>query len=225
VGSFPDYSRMALGDWAGFSIGWLYWYFWVIVVGIEAIAVAPTVMNIVVLTAVLSVLNSALYISSRMLFALTRHGDAPHGLTETTSHGVPAKAILLGTVVGYVAVLIAYFFPDTVFLFLLNSSGAVALFVYLMIAVSELRMRARLEREDPERLRVKMWLYPYLTYLSIACILAVFVLMALNPDLRTQLLLTLLSVGVVLAAYVLRSRFGGRAPSRTEETASSEPAR
>jgi GABA permease len=189
------------------------------------IAVAPTVMNIVVLTAVLSVLNSALYISSRMLFALTRHGDAPHGLTETTSHGVPAKAILLGTVVGYVAVLIAYFFPDTVFLFLLNSSGAVALFVYLMIAVSELRMRARLEREDPERLRVKMWLYPYLTYLSIACILAVFVLMALNPDLRTQLLLTLLSFGVVLVAYVLRSRFGSSATSRTEETASGEPAR
>lgn len=189
------------------------------------ITVAPTVMNIVVLTAVLSVLNSALYISSRMLFALTRHGDAPHGLTETTSHGVPAKAILLGTVVGYVAVLMAYFFPDTVFLFLLNSSGAVALFVYLMIAVSELRMRARLEREDPERLRVKMWLYPYLTYLSIACILAVFVLMALNPDLRTQLLLTLLSLGVVLVAYVLRSRFSSSATSRTEETASGEPAR
>ena len=189
------------------------------------VAVAPTVMNLVVLIAVLSVLNSALYISSRMLFALTRHGDAPQGLTDTTARGVPAKAILLGTVVGYVAVLMAYFFPDTVFLFLLNSSGAVALFVYLMIAVSELRMRARLEREDPERLQVRMWLYPYLTYLSIFCIIAVFVLMSLNPDLRTQLLLTLVSVGVVLAAYVLRSRFGGRAPSRTEETASSEPAR
>ncbi len=87
-------------------------------------------------------------------------------------------------------------------------------------------MRARLEREDPERLQVRMWLYPYLTYLSIFCILAVFVLMFFNPDLRTQLLLTLLSVGVVLLAYALRSRFGGRrAPSRTEETASGEPAR
>ena len=69
-----------------------------------------------------------------------------------------------------------------------------------------------------------MWLYPYLKYLSIFCILAVFVLMALTPDLCTQLLLTLLSVGVVLLAYVLRSRFGGRAQSRTEETASGEPA-
>ena len=121
------------------------------------VAVAPAVMNIVVLIAVLIVLNSALYISSRMLFALTRHGDAPQGLTDTTGRGVPMKVILLGTLVGYVAVLMAYFFPDTVFLFLLNSSEAVALFVYLLIAVSELQMRACLEREDPERLQVRMY--------------------------------------------------------------------
>jgi GABA permease len=178
---------------------------------------AALVMNLVVLTAVLSVLNSALYTSSRMLFALTRHGDAPQGLTDTTSRGVPAKAILLGTVVGYVAVLIAYFFPNTVFLFLLNSSGAVALLVYLLIAISEVRMRARLEREDPERLQVKMWFYPYLTYLSIFFILAVIVIMAFDPDLRSQLLLTLLSLGVVLVAYVLRSRYGSRAAEPTGE--------
>src|SRR5215213_2949686 len=38
TGSFADYARQALGGWAGFSVGWLYWYFWVIVVGFEAVA-------------------------------------------------------------------------------------------------------------------------------------------------------------------------------------------
>ena len=38
VGSFSDYARDALGNWAGFTIGWLYWYFWVVVVGVEAVA-------------------------------------------------------------------------------------------------------------------------------------------------------------------------------------------
>ncbi|WP_344048003.1 amino acid permease, partial [Nocardioides panacihumi] len=38
TGSFSDYARTALGDWAGFSVAWLYWYFWVIVVGFEAVA-------------------------------------------------------------------------------------------------------------------------------------------------------------------------------------------
>src|SRR5215210_6238608 len=43
TGSFADYSRDALGHWAGFSVGWLYWYFWVIVVGFEAIAGAKII--------------------------------------------------------------------------------------------------------------------------------------------------------------------------------------
>ncbi len=38
TGSFADYARQALGGWAGFSVGWLYWYFWVVVIGFEAIA-------------------------------------------------------------------------------------------------------------------------------------------------------------------------------------------
>ena len=38
TGSFADYARRAMGGWAGFSVGWLYWYFWVIVVGFEAVA-------------------------------------------------------------------------------------------------------------------------------------------------------------------------------------------
>jgi GABA permease len=74
---------------------------------------------------------------------------------------------------GYVSVAMYYLYPETVFTFLINSSGAILLFIYLLKAVSELRMRRRLERKDPAWLQVKMWLYPWLTYLSIACILAV----------------------------------------------------
>src|ERR671932_6045 len=43
TGSFADYARDAMGGWAGFSVGWLYWYFWVIIVGFEAIAGAKIV--------------------------------------------------------------------------------------------------------------------------------------------------------------------------------------
>src|SRR3712207_4426466 len=113
---------------------------------------APDIMNFVVLTAVLSVLNSSLYTTSRMLFALTRHNDAPQFLLNTTRRGVPIWAILTGTIFGYVSVLLYYFFPEQVFTWLINASGAIALFVYLLICISELVMRRRLEREDPDRL-------------------------------------------------------------------------
>jgi GABA permease len=186
-----------------------------------------TVMNFVVLTAVLSVLNSSLYTTSRMLFALTRHNDAPGFLTNTTSRGVPIWAILAGTFFAYVSVAIYYFFPEEIFTWLINASGAIALFVYLLIAVSELVTRRRLEREAPERLRIRMWFYPWLTYLSIFGILAVLIAMFLIPALRPQIIASLISLGVILIAYFLRKAFGPtqRDPSeviREAETASRE---
>src|ERR671919_1005083 len=98
---------------------------------------APDLMNFVVLTAVLSVLNSSLYTTSRMLFALTRHNDAPGFFTNTTRRGVPMWAILAGTSFAYISVVIYYFFPEEIFTWLINASGAIALFVYLLIAISE----------------------------------------------------------------------------------------
>ena len=176
---------------------------------IIGIAGAADIMNAVVLTAVLSCLNSGLYVASRMMFALAHRGDAPQWTIQLNSRGVPARAILLATSVGYVSVIAAALWPETIFLWLVNSSGAVALFVYLLIAVSELRMRARLEREDPERLEVRMWGYPWLTYLVIAAIVVVIGSMAFVDDVRSQLWWSLGSLAVVLGAYALRARFGG----------------
>jgi GABA permease len=177
---------------------------------------AGTLMNFVVLTAVLSVLNSSLYTTSRMLFALTRHNDAPAFFTNTTRRGVPIWAILAGTSFGYVSVAIYYFFPANVFTWLINASGAIALFAYLLIAISELVMRRRLEREAPETLQLKMWFYPWLTYLSIAAMLAVLVAMFIIPDQRPLLIASLISLGVILAAYLLRRWFGPPEKASTE---------
>jgi GABA permease len=154
------------------------------------------------------VLNSSLYITSRMLFALTRHNDAPQFFLRTTSRGVPIWAILAGTIVGYVAVLISYFFPEQVFAWLVNASGAIALFVYLLVAISELVMRRRLEREAPEKLRLKMWLYPWLTYLSIAVIAGVLVSMLFISSLRPLLLASVISAIVMVVAYFIRRAIG-----------------
>ncbi len=169
---------------------------------------APDLMNFVVLTAVLSVLNSSLYTTSRMLFALTRHNDAPQFLLNTTRRGVPIWAILAGTTFGYVSVVIYYFFPEQVFTWLINASGAIALFAYLLIAISELVMRRRLEREAPERLQVKMWLYPWLTYLSIAAMVSVLIAMFVIPDQRPLLIASVISLGVIMVAYLLRRQVG-----------------
>ena len=174
------------------------------------IPAAATIMNAVVLTAVLSALNSGLYASSRMLMALARKGDAPLAFAKLSSNGVPLRAILASTLFGYVAVAMSYISPETVFQFLVQSYGAVAIFVYVLIAVSQLRLRKILEREDPDRLRVKMWAYPYLTYLAIAGMVTIVVAMAFIPDQRRPLAFGVVSLVVLLLAYMPRSRWGKR---------------
>jgi GABA permease len=171
---------------------------------------AGQIMNAVILTAVLSALNSGLFGSSRMLMALAQRGDAPRALATLSSRGVPMRAILIGTAFGYWAVVMNYVSPERVFAFLVNSYGTVAIFVYLLIAVAQLRLRARLEREDPARIRVRMWGYPYLTLAVIAAMLAIVGAMAFIPDQRYPLLFGVVSALIMLAGYGLRRRFGPR---------------
>jgi GABA permease len=143
-----------------------------------------------------------------MLFALTRRGDAPKALAKLSRNGVPVRAILLATLFGYGAVIMSYVSPDTVFAFLVNSYGTVAIFVYVMIAISQLRLRARLERDAPGRLGVRMWAYPYLTYLTIAGMLGIVLAMAFIPDQRTPLIFGIISLGILLLAFGARLQFG-----------------
>ncbi|MEN3278994.1 MAG: permease [Solirubrobacteraceae bacterium] len=96
--------------------------------------------------------------------------------------------------------------PDKVFLFLVNSSGAVALFCYVLIALAELRMHRRLEADAPERLKLRMWLFPWLSYVAIAGMVAVIVAMAFVDDVRSQLIPSFLSLAAVLVAAFLRYR-------------------
>ncbi len=180
---------------------------------------ASTIVSVVVLTAALSVLNSGLYTASRMLFALRRHGWAPRWVADTNGRGVPWKAILLSTAVGYVAVVMSYVAPDTIFYFIINSAGAVALFVYAIIAGSQLRMRGRLEREAPERLELRMWGYPWLSWLTLVATLLVVASMVLVDDARSQLWLSLISLAVILGVYFIPAVRGG-ARARAEATSS-----
>ncbi|MFD9378349.1 amino acid permease [Streptomyces sp. NPDC059999] len=168
------------------------------------IAHAGQIMNVIVLTAVLSCLNSGLYTASRMAFSLGERGDAPKAFAKVNKRGVPTVAILGSVVFGFVAVYFNYAFKDTVFTFLLNSSGAIALFVWLVICLTQLRMRKILEREAPEKLAVKMWLFPYLTWATAGMITFVLAYMVYDKDNRQVVLLSLLVAAVVLAIGVVR---------------------
>ncbi|WP_369236716.1 amino acid permease [Streptomyces sp. R21] len=150
---------------------------------------AGQVMNVVVLVALLSAMNANIYGSSRIAYSLVERGQGPKSLGRVSA-GVPRVAVLVSCVFGFGCVLLSYWRPDDVFPWLLNMIGAVILVVWIFIAVSQLLLRRRVEREAPEKLVVRMWLFPALTWVALAGMVAIFVLMAREPDTRVQLYAT-----------------------------------
>ncbi len=163
---------------------------------------AKLIVDVVVLVAVTSCMNSGLYTASRMIYSLSVRGDAPSCIAKVSSKGVPFYAVIVSTLAGFVGCLVNYLLPGQVFSFLLSTTGAIALLVYLVIAVSQLLSRRAAEKNGID-LPFKMWLFPWLTYLSIVLILAVLVYMAMVEEYRYQLAMTLgVSACIVLAAFI-----------------------
>lgn len=172
-------------------------------IGIPA---AAQIMNFVVLTAVLSCLNSALYATSRMVFSLAQKGEAPKSFLKLNKRGAPVNAILAATFFSYIAVIMNYVSPDKVFLFLVNSCSAITLILYLIISISQLRMRRKIEQKNPQLLTIKMWLFPYLTYFTILVTSALLIAMFFIDSMRSQILFTCVIVIFVLLAYLFTQR-------------------
>ena len=165
---------------------------------------AKFMVDVVVLVAVASCMNSSIYISSRMLYSLGRRGEAPGRVKVTSRVGVPRAAVIASSALGAIIAVVSYFAPAGLFEFLLASSGAIALLVYLVIAISQLRMRRRLERQNV-KLQLRMWLFPWLTYLVIVFITAALGVMLITPEHRAEvcstigLALVISLIGIVTA--------------------------
>jgi GABA permease len=171
-----------------------------------AIPYAATIMNLVVLVAVLSCLNSGMYVTARVLFTLAAQGDAPRALVRLNRRRVPARAILVASLFGYLALAASVLSPQLVFSFLVNASGATMLLIYLIVSVAQIRQRRRLEAVAPEKLVIRMWLFPYLSWAVVAAIVAVLVAMACTTGLASQFYSSMGLALVVVAAYFVSRR-------------------
>ncbi|CAP56173.1 amino acid permease [Gluconacetobacter diazotrophicus] len=170
---------------------------------------AEGAMTLVVLVAIASCLNSTLYVTSRILFEMAAHGDAPGWLVRTGPSGAPRRAISTGALVASVLTVVASTFPGEVFGFLLNASGAVILFDYLMVVFAQISLRRQMKRAGRHP-AFPMLLFPYLSWLTVAAILLVMVTMMLTPDTRVQIELGSVTLALILVLGLATSRRGGR---------------
>ncbi|WP_241665875.1 amino acid permease [Prescottella subtropica] len=170
-------------------------------------------MELVVVIALLSAFNANVYGTSRMAFALARRGDGPQALGALSKSGVPTNAVLLSVFFGFVSVLLNWLLPDSLLGILLNAVGAALLVIWVFIVVAHLRLRRRLEAEGT--LSVRMWLFPYLSYLTLALLAAFVVLMLFDGDARKQLISTSVLFLVILVIGLIHGRRKAAAGSGT----------
>lgn len=182
------------------------------ITALDAMGVPYTadILNFIVLVAVLSCLNSGLYTASRMIFTQGRNGDAPAWMTRVNSRGVPTGGILFSAIVGFLCIGAGYLWPDTIFLYLVNSSGAVVLFVYVLIGISQVKLRPQLEREAAARggLTFKMFGWPIIPSLVTALIVVILLAMGIRTETRAEFFQSLVSLAVVVGIGLFLQKTG-----------------
>ena len=163
---------------------------------------ASLAMSVIILTAVLSCLNSAFYVCSRVLFILAERGDAPQGLVKLNARRVPVRSVWMSALAGLVGLLADTQYPDTVFAFLVNASGGLMVFVYMMVTLAQIRLRRERERTGAPAPAVRMWLFPWASYAAVAGMFAVLIAMARSDQAR-DLYASLGTLVVACVAYLL----------------------
>ncbi len=158
---------------------------------------ATGLINLVVLVAALSAMNSQLYITTRMMFSLSRGGYASRKLGEVNARGVPLRALLLSCAGIAVAAVVNAVLPDSSFIVMISISIFGALFTWLMIFVTHLFFR----RRHPAATGFRMWGYPYTSAAGAVLILAVLVTTAFTEEFRMTLIYGVPFLAVLTIAY------------------------
>ncbi|MED3649591.1 amino acid permease [Heyndrickxia sporothermodurans] len=127
------------------------------------LAFAASLMNAVILTAVLSAGNSSLYASTRILYAMAKEGQAPKFFGKLNKRGVPVAALIATTLVGMLAFLASAFGDGAIYIWLLNAAGITGFIFWLGIAASHYRFRKAYiaQGHSLKQLPYKAKLYPF----------------------------------------------------------------
>ncbi|MGC2661699.1 MAG: amino acid permease [Bryobacteraceae bacterium] len=156
-------------------------------VGVPA---AAHVVNFVVITAAASSMNCNFYLVSRMLYSLARSGYAPAAWGHVSGAGTPVRALLISGAGLGLAVVTAFFFPDSVFVYLFGVSLFGGLFTWLAIFVTHWFFR-----------RKRGMAADYLSLLGAAAVFAILLTTWVVPGMRITLLAGLPWIAVLTAAY------------------------
>ena len=162
-----------------------------------------TALNVVVLTAALSVYNSGVYCNTRMLFGLAKQGNAPRALLQLNRRGVPLAALGVSALATGACVVVNYLMPGKAFQVLMGLVVSALIINWAMISWIHLRFRAQKKIEGKTTLFQSLG-YPFTNYLCLAFLAGILVIMFLTPGLRISVYLIPVWLGVLGIGYAIR---------------------
>ena len=148
---------------------------------------AAAVLNIVVITAALSAINSDIFGAGRMMFGMAQRGEAPKVMTKVSSNGVPWMTVVVMTITLLIGVLLNYLIPDKVFLVIASIATFATIFVWLMILFSQYRSRKLMSPAEAASLKFPVPFWPYGQLIAVGFLLFVMAVLAFDPDTRIAL--------------------------------------
>lgn len=173
---------MAIAPWSTFSGGESPF---VMVFDRLGLPAAASIVNFVVLTAVISTCNSGVYATGRVLAAMAERDQAPRGLAKLNGRGLPLNAINLSVGAMLVGVGLNYAFPEELFAYVMALVAALLLWTWLMVVLAHLNFRRRRVRAgETTKTRFPMPIFPVANGLVILFIVVVVAIMALDPSSR-----------------------------------------
>ena len=168
---------------------------------------AAGIFNFIILVAALSAMNSQLYITTRMMFSLSRAGYAARRFGTLNHRGVPVQALLLSSLGIALAAALSVVAAKSAFILMLSISSFGAMFTWMMIFVTHYAFR-RARARSGAPLRFRMPGYPATTLLGAALMAAVLLTTAFTEAFRLTLVFGLPFLVGLIALYFLRYRRG-----------------
>ena len=167
------------------------------------ISSAATILNIVVISAAVSAINSDIFGAGRMMFGLAQQGQAPKGFAQISRHGVPWMTVLVMGVTLLAGVVLNYLIPQDIFLIIASIATFATVWVWLMILVTQMAMRRSMSAEEVAQLKFPVPFWPYAPIAATVFMVFIFGVLGYFPDTRAALIVGAVWIVLLIVAYRL----------------------
>ncbi len=164
---------------------------------------AATILNIVVISAAVSAINSDIFGAGRMMYGLAQQGQAPKGFAQLSKQGVPWMTVVVMAAALLGGVALNYLIPENVFLLIASIATFATVWVWLMILFTQVAMRRSMTREQVAELKFPVPFWPYAPAAAIVFMLFVFGVLGYFPDTQAALLVGAVWIVLLVLAYLL----------------------